>query len=52
MRREVEEHPEAIVVEIGLPYWRPPAARGYIATYGGSRASFEAVAELLARVPA
>jgi beta-N-acetylhexosaminidase len=47
MREWVEAHPEAIVVETGLPYWRPPAARGYVATYGGSRASLEAVAELL-----
>ena len=47
MRERVGAHPEAIVVETGLPYWRPPAARGYVATYGGSRASLEAVAELL-----
>src|SRR5262249_12475120 len=53
MRERVEAHPEAIVVETGLPHWRPRAARGYVATYGGSRASLEAVAELLAaRVPA
>jgi beta-N-acetylhexosaminidase len=53
MRERVEAHPEAIVVETGLPHWRPPAARGYVATYGGSRASLEAVAELLrAEVPA
>jgi beta-N-acetylhexosaminidase len=53
MREQVEAHPEAIVVETGLPYWHPPYARGYVATYGGSRASLEAVAELLgAEVPA
>ncbi|HEY3920664.1 MAG TPA: glycoside hydrolase family 3 protein [Gaiellaceae bacterium] len=53
MREQVEANPGAIVVEVGLPYWRPPVARGYIATYGGSRASYEAVAERLqARVPA
>ena len=53
MRERIEAHPEAIVVETGLPHWRPPSARGYVATYGGSRASLEAVAELLgARVPA
>lgn len=40
--------PGAVVVETGLPVWRPAAARGHIATYGGSRASYEAVAELLA----
>ena len=53
VREQVEAHPEAIVVETGLPYWRPQAARGYVATYGVSRASLEAVAELLrAGVPA
>jgi beta-N-acetylhexosaminidase len=53
MRERVEAHPEAIVVETGVPYWRPVTARGYVATYGGSRASLEAVADLLrAQVPA
>jgi beta-N-acetylhexosaminidase len=53
MREQVDAHPEAIVVETGLPYWRPVRARGYLATYGRSRASLEAVAErLLAGVPA
>jgi len=53
MREAVEAHPEAIVVETGIPHWRPAAARGYVATYGGSRASLEAVADLLrAQVPA
>jgi beta-N-acetylhexosaminidase len=37
----------AVVVEIGLPLWRPEHARGYVASYGGSRASYEAVATLL-----
>jgi beta-N-acetylhexosaminidase len=46
MRERIQAHPEAIVVETGLPDWRPPAARAYVATYGGSRASLEAVAEL------
>ena len=32
-----------------LPVWRPwRLARGHIVTYGGSRASYDAVAELLA----
>jgi beta-N-acetylhexosaminidase len=48
MRERVEAHPDAIVVETGLPHWRPTAVRGYVASYGGSRASLEAVAELLA----
>ena len=53
MREAVDAHPEAIVVETGIPDWRPAAARGFVATYGGSRASLEAVADILrAQVPA
>jgi beta-N-acetylhexosaminidase len=37
----------AIVVETGLPEWRPPAARAWIATYGAGRANLEAAAGLL-----
>src|SRR5204862_5474266 len=33
----------AIVVETGLPVWRPTRARGYVAAFGASRASLEAV---------
>jgi beta-N-acetylhexosaminidase len=52
MRDRVDAHTEAVVVEIGLPHWRPRSVRGYIATYGASRASFEAAAEMLrAEVP-
>jgi beta-N-acetylhexosaminidase len=36
-----------IVVETGLPVWRPPSARGWIATYGAGRANLEAAAEVL-----
>jgi beta-N-acetylhexosaminidase len=36
-----------IVVETGLPVWRPSHARGYVAAFGGSRASLAAVAEVL-----
>jgi beta-N-acetylhexosaminidase len=45
--RLVAAHPDAIVVETGLPYWRPPAAAGYVATHGSSRVSLEAAAEQL-----
>jgi beta-N-acetylhexosaminidase len=41
--------PGAIVVETGLPVWRPPEARAYLATHGAGRANLEAAAELLAR---
>jgi beta-N-acetylhexosaminidase len=36
-----------IVVETGLPVWRPSNARGYVAAFGGGRASLEAVSEVL-----
>jgi beta-N-acetylhexosaminidase len=39
--------PDAVVVETGLPGWRPPGARAYVATYGAGRANLEAAAELL-----
>jgi beta-N-acetylhexosaminidase len=41
-----------VVVELGLPGWRP-AGRGYIATYGGGRVNLDAALEhLRPRVPA
>ena len=45
--RLLEAHPDAIVVETGLPSWRPPAARAYIATQGAGQANLEAAAERL-----
>jgi beta-N-acetylhexosaminidase len=39
--------PDAILVEMGLPVCRPPAARAYIATHGASRASAAAAAEVM-----
>jgi beta-N-acetylhexosaminidase len=41
------DRPGAVVVELGVPLWRPAATRGYVATHGGSRVSLDAVAELL-----
>ena len=38
-----------VVVETGVPEWRPPAARGWISTYGAGRVNLEAAAELLRR---
>jgi beta-N-acetylhexosaminidase len=38
-----------IVVETGLPEWRPPDARAWIATYGAGGANLEVAAQLLAR---
>ncbi len=46
VRALLTARPDAIVVEMGLPVWRPPAG-GYIATYGAARTSGQAVAEVL-----
>jgi hypothetical protein len=39
--------PGAVVVETGVPEWRPAAARGWVATYGAGRVNLEAAAGLL-----
>ncbi|HYZ78654.1 MAG TPA: glycoside hydrolase family 3 N-terminal domain-containing protein [Gaiellaceae bacterium] len=39
--------PDAVVVETGLPLWRPDGAAGWIATHGYGRANLEAAAEVL-----
>ncbi len=39
--------PDAMVIEVGLPHWRPPAAATYVATYGAARVNVEAAAEAL-----
>jgi beta-N-acetylhexosaminidase len=39
--------PDAIVVEIGAPHWRPPAAATYVATHGAARVNVESAAEAL-----
>ena len=44
--------PDLILVEMGLPFWRPPEGTSYLATYGASRASAQAAAELLGLTPA
>jgi beta-N-acetylhexosaminidase len=38
--------PGSVVVETGLPEWRPTDARAFVATYGAGRANLEAAAEL------
>jgi beta-N-acetylhexosaminidase len=47
---EAVDQPGAVVVEIGLPVWRPSAARGYVSSLGGGRASLEAVGSVLMSV--
>ena len=39
--------PDTVLVEMGLPRWQPPDGTSYVATYGASRASAQAAAELL-----
>ena len=43
--------PDLILVEMGLPFWRPPEGTSYLATYGASRASAHAAAEFLGLAP-
>ena len=39
--------PDAVVVETGIPLWRPARVAGYLATNGAGRANLEAAAEAL-----
>jgi beta-N-acetylhexosaminidase len=43
------QRPDTVLVEMGLPYWMPPAStyEAHLATYGASRANTEAAAEYL-----
>ncbi len=45
--REAIDRPGAVVVETGLPVWRPERSRGYVATHGGGGASLHAAEEAL-----
>jgi beta-N-acetylhexosaminidase len=44
--RLLAARPDTVVVEMGLPVWRPPQGR-YVATYGAARISGQAAAEAL-----
>ena len=43
----VAAEPDAIVVDVGLPAWRPAGGAGLLVTYGAARVNLEAAAELL-----
>lgn len=43
-------HPDAVVVETGLPGWLPAGATASVETYGAGRVNLEAAAELLVPV--
>jgi beta-N-acetylhexosaminidase len=48
--RLLAARPDAVVVEMGLPIWRPPHG-GYVATYGAARINGLAAAEILGLAP-
>ena len=50
--RDAADREGAVVIEVGLPVWRPERARGYVATYGAGRASLAAGADALQPVTA
>jgi beta-N-acetylhexosaminidase len=45
--RLLEAAGDAIVVEVGLPVWRPDGAAGYVATHGAARVNVEAAVDRL-----
>ena len=45
--QDAVDRPGAVVVETGLPVWRPGRSRGYVATHGGGGASLHAAEEVL-----
>lgn len=45
--REAADRPGAVVVEVGVPEWRPSRSRGHLATWGRSRVSLDAARERL-----
>ena len=49
--RLLAARPDAVVVEMGLPIWRPPHG-AYVATYGAARINGLAAAEILGLEPA
>jgi beta-N-acetylhexosaminidase len=46
--REAADVEGVVVIETGPPVWRPTRARGYVATYGGGRASLDAARDTIA----
>ena len=45
--RLLEAAPDAIVVEVGLPVWRPEGAAGYVATHGAAKVNVDAAVDRL-----
>ncbi len=47
LQRMLAARPDAVLVEMGLPVWRPAAAVRYLATFGAAASNGRAAAELL-----
>jgi beta-N-acetylhexosaminidase len=47
-QRLLRDQPTAVLVETGMPNWRPPEPHAWIATHGMARVSLDAAAALLA----
>jgi beta-N-acetylhexosaminidase len=45
----LQRHPDAVVVETGVPGWPPPGATAVVVTHGAGRASLAAAADALAQ---
>jgi beta-N-acetylhexosaminidase len=45
----LRRHPDAVLVEMGVPACRPPGARAYIATHGSARVLADAAADVMTR---
>jgi beta-N-acetylhexosaminidase len=46
-REAADAHPGAVVVETGVPVWRPADAFAYVATFGAARVNLAAAVEFL-----
>jgi beta-N-acetylhexosaminidase len=47
-RAALAARPDTVLVETGLPGWRPPDAAAYVATFGAGRVNFDAA---VAKIP-
>lgn len=45
----LDRHPDAVLVEMGVPAYRPARARNYVATHGSARVLADVAAELMTR---
>jgi beta-N-acetylhexosaminidase len=48
-QQEIADVPDAVVIETGVPVWRPERPTGFVATHGAGRASLEAALDVIAR---